>query len=95
MFLLRPSSDRIGLFQVVDQPVSHVVQIQWHWDRPEAADCHLYVELPPALAVSLERAEYHCCECVVCRYTRLLRGGGNYKSYTMLVPSATAKHALR
>ena len=56
VFLLRTISIRIGPFQVVDQPVPHVVQIQWHWDCPEAADCHLYVELPPALAVSLERA---------------------------------------
>ena len=89
MCLLRPSSDRIGLFQAVDQPVPHVVQIQWHWDRPEAADWHLYVELPPVLDVSLERAEYNCCERVVCRYARLLqrRASTLYITYSFRLPS--------
>ena len=55
MSLVLPVSIRAGLFQIIDEPVPHVVQIQRHWDRTEAADCRLYVELPPNHAVCLKR----------------------------------------
>ena len=66
--LLQPVSIRVGLFQIVDQPVQHVGQIYGDRDRAEAVDCRLYVELPFAHALCLECPGFHCCKRVVSCY---------------------------